>query len=127
SPSRLQRGILRCKTTKGAVSMMNSMRKRTCALLIVLAVAAASVIAAAPDPNNPTGTAGVIMIDKVGGFVRFFNPTTLAEISNLQLEAPPHELAISADHKTAFVPLYGDGVYGRDPNPGPQTRRVEWH
>jgi DNA-binding beta-propeller fold protein YncE len=27
-------------------------------------------------------------------------------------------LAISADHKTAFVPLYGDGVYGNNPNPG---------
>src|SRR5215510_9821100 len=98
--------------------MMNSMRKKTCALLIVLAVAAVTVIAAAPDPNNPTGTAGVIMIDKVGGFVRFFNPTTLTEISNLQLESPPHELAISADHKTAYVPLYGDGVYGANPNPG---------
>jgi YVTN family beta-propeller protein len=74
--------------------------------------------AAVPDPNNPTGTSGVIMIDKRGGLVRFFDPTTLKEISSLQLEAPPHELAISADHKTAFVPLYGDGVYGNNPNPG---------
>jgi DNA-binding beta-propeller fold protein YncE len=98
--------------------MMNSTRKKTCALLIVLAVAAVSVVAAAPDPNNPTGTVGLIMIDKVGGFVRFFDPATLKEISNLKLEAPPHELAISSDHKTAFVPLYGDGVYGRNPNPG---------
>src|SRR5262245_24162149 len=98
--------------------MMNSTRKKTCALLIVVAVAAVSVVAAAPDPNNPTGTAGLIMIDKVGGFVRFFDPATLKEVSSLQLEAPPHELAISADHKTAFVPLYGDGVYGNSPNPG---------
>jgi hypothetical protein len=41
----------------------------------------------------------------------------LKEISTLQLTAPPHELAISPDHKTAYVPLYGDGVYGQNPNP----------
>jgi DNA-binding beta-propeller fold protein YncE len=58
------------------------------------------------------------MIDKRGGFVRFFDPSTLKEVGTLQLEAPPHELAISADHKTAYVPLYGDGVYGANPNPG---------
>ena len=76
------------------------------------------MVAAPPDPNNPTGTAGLIMIDKRGGFVRFFDPKTLGEIGSLQLEAPPHELAISPDHKTAYVPLYGDGVYGNNPNPG---------
>ena len=70
------------------------------------------------DVNSPTGTQGLIMIDKQGGYVRFFNPTTLAEISNLQIEGTPHELAISPDHKTAYVPNYGDGVYGRNPNPG---------
>jgi DNA-binding beta-propeller fold protein YncE len=98
--------------------MMNSKQKRACAFWIVLVVVAVSTVVAAPDPNNSTGTNGLIMIDKRGGFVRFFDPTTLKEVGNLQLEAPPHELAISADHKTAYVPLYGDGVYGNNPNPG---------
>ncbi|HET9220430.1 MAG TPA: cytochrome D1 domain-containing protein [Terriglobia bacterium] len=98
--------------------MMNNTRISLCALLIVLSVAAVSVIGAAPDPNNPTGTSGLIMIDKRGGYVRFFDPATLKEVSSLQTEAPPHELAISADHRTAYVPLYGDGVYGNNPNPG---------
>src|SRR6187399_285722 len=92
--------------------------KRASAILIILLIAAAAVIVAAPDPNNSTGTAGLIMIDKRGGYVRFFDPSTLKEVSSLKTEAPPHELAISSDHKTAFVPLYGDGVYGRNPNPG---------
>ncbi len=96
---------------------MKSMRMRTCVLLVVFAIAAIPAIAALLDPNNPTGTAGLIMIDKRGGLVRFFDPTTLKEIDTLKLEAPPHELAISPDHKTAYVPLYGDGVYGNNPNP----------
>jgi YVTN family beta-propeller protein len=103
---------------KGAVSTMNIMRTTVCAFLIVSAIVAGTMVAATPDPNNPTGTAGLIMIDKRGGFVRFFDPKTLSEIGSLQLEAPPHELAISPDHKTAYVPLYGDGVYGNNPNPG---------
>jgi DNA-binding beta-propeller fold protein YncE len=94
------------------------MRTRALALLIVSVIAAGPAVAALPDPNNPTGTAGLIMIDKRGGLVRFFDPTTLKEVSTLQLEAPPHELAISPDHKTAYVPLYGDGVYGNNPHPG---------
>jgi len=79
---------------------------------------AVPAIAALLDPNNPTGTGGLIMIDKRGGVVRFFDPATLKEVGTLQLEAPPHELAISPDHKVAYVPLYGDGVYGNNPNPG---------
>jgi YVTN family beta-propeller protein len=97
---------------------MKITHKKASAPLLLVTLIAASLAAAAPDPNNPTGTAGLIMIDKRGGYVRFFDPTSLKEISNLQLEAPPHELAISADHKTAYVPLYGDGVYGANPNPG---------
>jgi YVTN family beta-propeller protein len=98
---------------------MNNMR--ACVLGIILAICAIPAIAtfaAVVDPNNPTGTSGLIMIDKRGGLVRFFDPATLKEVSTLQLEAIPHELAISPDHKTAYVPLYGDGVYGNNPNPG---------
>jgi YVTN family beta-propeller protein len=98
---------------------MNNRRTSLCVLLVAaFAFVAGSVVTASPDPNNPTGTAGLIMIDKRGGFVRFFDPKTLNQVAQLQLEAPPHELAISPDHKTAYVPLYGDGVYGNNPNPG---------
>jgi len=100
---------------------MNMKSAKTCVLLIASAVVATPAIAAlapALDPNNPTGTSGLIMIDKRGELVRFFDPATLKEVSTLKLEAAPHELAISPDHKTAYVPLYGDGVYGNNPNPG---------
>jgi DNA-binding beta-propeller fold protein YncE len=87
-------------------------------LISLLVIVSVSALLALPDPNSPTGTAGVIMIDKRGGVVRFFDPASLQEVGTLRLEAPPHELAISPDHKTAYVPLYGDGVYGNNPNPG---------
>jgi YVTN family beta-propeller protein len=97
---------------------VNNSRIRVCAVFVFLIIAAIPAIAGLLDPNNPTGTGGVIMIDKRGGLVRFFDAATLKEVGTLQLEAPPHELAIAPDHKTAYVPLYGDGVYGANPNPG---------
>src|SRR4029453_10430528 len=29
------------------------------------------------------------------------------------------------DHKTAYVPIYGDGVYGRNPNPGHEIAIID--
>ncbi|MCP4301158.1 MAG: ABC transporter substrate-binding protein [Gammaproteobacteria bacterium] len=69
------------------------------------------------NPNSVSGSTGLIMIDKRGSRVRFFDPDTLEEISNLEI-ARPHELAISPDRKTAYVPIFGDGIYGDNPNPG---------
>ena len=95
------------------------MSRKISVLLLALAIVAALAPAANLDFNNPTGTQGLIMIDKLGGFVRFFDPVSLKELSSFAIpEGPPHELAISPDHKTAYVPVYGDGVYGRNPHPG---------
>src|SRR5215470_10301117 len=87
-----------------------------------------SVFAMAPAPgasfvlNAPTGTSGLIMVDKVGGQVRFFDPATDRELASFppapEAGAKAHELAISPDHKTAYVTVYGDGVYGNNPHPG---------
>jgi DNA-binding beta-propeller fold protein YncE len=77
---------------------------------------------AGADLNSPTGRNGLIMVDKMGGEVRFFDPATDQELASLvpgpDVSIRPHELAISADHKTAYVSIYGDGVYGRNPHPG---------
>ena len=90
------------------------------AFLALTGLAAAGLIFAAGrvDPNNPTGTHGLIVIDKIGRHIRFLDPSTYQEISNLEVGVAPHDVAISPDHKTAYVPVYGDGVYGRNPHPG---------
>lgn len=89
-------------------------------LLATAGLAAAALVFAAGrvDPNNPTGTHGLIVIDKIGRHVRFYDPSTFKEISNLEVGIAPHDVAISPDHKTAYIPVYGDGVYGRNPHPG---------
>jgi DNA-binding beta-propeller fold protein YncE len=72
--------------------------------------------------NAPTGTNGLIMVDKVGGQVRFFDPKSDRELVSFppapEAGAKAHELAISPDHRTAYVTVYGDGVYGNNPHPG---------
>jgi YVTN family beta-propeller protein len=85
--------------------------------MILLVPLLAAIEATAADPNNITGSDGLIMIDKRGGFVRFFDPATLEQTATLDLGDPPHELAISPDRRRAYIPLYGDGVYGANPNP----------
>lgn len=80
------------------------------------------VLSADVNLNSPTGTHGLIMVDKVGGYVRFFDLATDKELAGFDPSdgqgAKPHELVISPDHKTAYVSVYGDGVYGKNPHPG---------
>jgi DNA-binding beta-propeller fold protein YncE len=87
------------------------------AALAALSFSATFLPAKTGDPNNPTGSTGVILIDKVGHHLRFFDPKTWTEISNIEVGVNPHDLALSPDHKTAYVTIYGSGVYGRNPNP----------
>lgn len=99
-----------------------TMTRRTLLAAGVVALVTSATLgvlaAAASDPNNVTGSSGLVMIDKRGGFIRFFDPASLKEVGSLEIGGPPHELAISPDHKVAYVPIYGDGVYGNNPHPG---------
>jgi len=99
---------------------MGTHRSVLAGLAALLTIAPLSLAAGRVDLNNPTGTHGLIVIDKIGRHVRFFDPATFQEIPNTALDVgvAPHDLAISPDHKFAYVPVYGDGVYGRNPHPG---------
>ncbi|HEY3061956.1 MAG TPA: hypothetical protein VGL99_23515 [Chloroflexota bacterium] len=69
------------------------------------------------DPNNPTGSAGLIAIDKRGWHALFLDPHTYAASASIELPRRPHEVAISPDHRRAYVSIYGLGVYGDNPRP----------
>ena len=101
------------------------MKNRAAYQIVAVAVLASAAITCTvvarslpPDPNNPTGTHGLVLVDKLGSRVRFLNPDTYEELSNIDVGARPHEMAISPDHKTVYVSVYGDGVYGNNPHPG---------
>ena len=79
------------------------MAKRLFTSVLVMSVVTAALLA---DANHPTGT-------------------TFKERSSIKVATNPHDFALSADRKTAYVPLYGDGIYGRNPNPGHEVLIVD--
>jgi DNA-binding beta-propeller fold protein YncE len=66
-----------------------------------------------------TSARGLIAVDKMGGKVLFLDPVTHATTLVLDdFERVPHELLALPQTMTAYVPIYGDGIHGRNPNPG---------
>ena len=71
------------------------------------------------DPNFLSGSNGLIAIDKVGNQVLFLDPDSYETILTLEGFAPRvHELLIAPDRAIAYVPIYGDGIHGKNPHPG---------
>jgi YVTN family beta-propeller protein len=67
---------------------------------------------------NAGSARGMIAIDKMGGKVLFLNPVTYE--TEVVLDGFPrtvHELLVVPETGLAYVPIFGDGVHGRNPNP----------
>jgi len=63
-------------------------------------------------------TRGMIAVDKMGGKVLFLNPVTYeTEIVLDGFDKTVHELLVMPDTHRAYVPIFGDGIHGRNPNP----------
>src|SRR5262249_26243951 len=61
---------------------------------------------------------GMIAVDKMGGKVLFLNPATYAtEVAIDGFPRTVHELLIMPEAGIAYVPIFGDGIHGRNPNP----------
>ncbi len=76
--------------------------------------------------SNITGTDGVIAIDKVANKIRFYDPVSLKETKSFDAPEPAiHELAISPDRRKAYVPLYGDGIYGNNKKPNNKILAID--
>jgi DNA-binding beta-propeller fold protein YncE len=61
----------------------------------------------------------MIVVDKMGAKVLFLNPLTYE--TEVVLEPFPrtvHELLVVPETSLAYVPIFGDGIHGRNPNPG---------
>ena len=61
---------------------------------------------------------GLIAIDKKGCKVLFLNPITYeTEVVLEGFEKTVHELLVVPETSRAYVPIFGDGIHGRNPNP----------
>src|SRR6267154_4210443 len=67
----------------------------------------------------PGSARAIIAVDKMGGKVLFLNPTTYETETVLDgFPRTVHELLVVAETRLAYVPIFGDGIHGRNPNPG---------
>ena len=60
----------------------------------------------------------MIAVDKIGDKVLFLNPETFA--TEVVIDGFPrtvHELLVVPETARAYVPIFGDGIHGRNPNP----------
>ena len=88
------------------------MSARTCVRLRVIESEGNTVMAKAGN------TRGMIAVDKMGAKVLFLNPVTYeTEVVIDGFPKTVHELLIVPETGMAYVPIFGDGIHGRNPNP----------
>jgi YVTN family beta-propeller protein len=64
------------------------------------------------------GARGLIAVDKMGCKVLFLDPATdEIQVSIDGIARTVHELLVVPETGLAYVPIFGDGVHGRNPNP----------
>ena len=71
---------------------------------------------------------GLIAVDKMGGKVLFLDPATYE--TQIVLDGFPrtvHELLVLPETGLAYVPIFGDGIHGRNPNPGHTLHVIDLH
>ena len=56
----------------------------------------------------------LIVVNKLAGMVQFFDASSLAKLDEIEMSKFPHEVALSPDRSTAYVSIYGQGVFGRN-------------
>jgi DNA-binding beta-propeller fold protein YncE len=62
---------------------------------------------------------GMIAVDKMGAKILFLDPVNFATETVLDgFQRTVHELLVVPETGLAYVPIYGDGIHGRNPNPG---------
>jgi DNA-binding beta-propeller fold protein YncE len=71
---------------------------------------------------------GLIAVDKMGAKVLFLNPATYETETVLDgFQRTVHELLVLPETGRAYVPIFGDGIHGRNPNPGHTLHVIDLH
>ena len=77
----------------------------------------ASALFAGGELNHPTGTQGVIMIDKLGAQIRFFDPVPFTEIATIGTEKNPTILYVPPTTNLPMSPSTATAFTGRTATP----------
>jgi DNA-binding beta-propeller fold protein YncE len=65
------------------------------------------------------GVRGMIAVDKIGCKILFINPDNYETETVIEgFQRTVHELLVIPGIDRAYVPIFGDGIHGRNPNPG---------
>ena len=89
---------------------MRLQTRRSSVWLLPAMLLCTSLVMAAPQ--------GLIAVDKVANRIRFYDAVSVMELAHLDGPSPTvHELALDPRQPRAYVPLYGDGIYGANRNP----------
>ncbi len=71
---------------------------------------------------------GLIAVDKMGAKVLFLDPVSYATQAVLGgFPRTVHELLVLPEKGRAYVPIFGDGIHGRNPNPGHLLCVIDLH
>jgi len=69
--------------------------------------------------SNNSAVRGMIAVDKIGTKILFLNPRSYETEAVLEgFQKTVHELLVIPETGRAYVPIFGDGIHGRNPNPG---------
>ena len=69
------------------------------------------------DLNNRPGGPNLIVTAKTAHKVHFLDAATLTTSITLDMPGSTHEIALSADERTAYCSVYGDGIFVKRINP----------
>lgn len=81
---------------------------------------------------TPEGTAiaaagrEMLVVNKLAARLQFFDAATHAQLADIPMARFPHEVILSPDRKSAFVSIYGQGVFGKNSeNPGREVAIID--
>jgi hypothetical protein len=78
------------------------------------------------DPNNRPGGPNLIVTAKMAHKVHFLDAATLTIQATIDMPGSTHELVLSADGRTAYGTVYGDGVFAKRVNPDRRLSSPTW-
>ena len=89
----------------------------------VLSALASSACFGASAPSE--GEPKLLVVDSVGSNLDILSAVSFGRDARIRLPARPREVVTSLDGSTAYVSIYGPGVYGSNPTPGREIAVID--